>query len=71
MVRNFISDTLIIESQSEIKSKTAEIRMQHKIKLPEAIIAATALVYDLTLLTRNTTDFKQIGRLKVIDPFSL
>jgi len=71
VVRNFMSDTLIIELQSEIKSKTAEIRMHNRIKLPDAIIAAIALVYDLTLLTRNTTDFKQIGQLKVIDPFSL
>ncbi len=71
VVRDFINDTLIIELQSEIKSKTAEIRIHNRIKLPDAIIAATALVYDLTLLTRNTTDFKQIGQLKVIDPFSL
>ncbi len=71
VVHNFINDTLVIELQSEIKTKTAEIRMHHRIKLPDAIIAATALVYDLTLLTRNTTDFKHIGQLKVIDPFSL
>jgi predicted nucleic acid-binding protein len=40
-------------------------------KLPDAIIAATALVYDLTLITRNTSDFKNMEGLKVINPFDL
>jgi predicted nucleic acid-binding protein len=40
-------------------------------KLPDAIVAATALVYDLILVTRNTSDFKSIEGLEVIDPFSL
>jgi predicted nucleic acid-binding protein len=47
------------------------IRKKHKTKLPDAIIAATALVYDLTLITRNTSDFKCIAELKTIDPHSL
>jgi predicted nucleic acid-binding protein len=39
--------------------------------LPDAIIAATALVYDLTLISRNVIDFKGIQGLKVIDPFAV
>jgi len=38
-------------------------------KLPDAIIAATALVYDLTLVTRNVADFKNIDRLKLVNPW--
>src|SRR5690242_3139548 len=41
------------------------------IKTPDAIIAATALVNNLTLLTRNLSDFKQIPNLKIINPFDL
>ncbi len=41
-----------------------------KSKLPDLIIAATALVGDYTLLTRNTDDFKNIGGLKMINPWS-
>ncbi|WP_198675460.1 PIN domain-containing protein [Pleomorphovibrio marinus] len=37
-------------------------------KLPDEIIAATALTYDLTLLTRNIGDFKKIEGLKVTNP---
>lgn len=34
----------------------------------DSMIAATALVYDLTIVTRNTRDFEKTG-LKVLDPF--
>ncbi|MCF8232854.1 MAG: hypothetical protein K9J27_11755 [Bacteroidales bacterium] len=43
--------------------------IKHKIKLPDAIIAATSLVYDLTLITRNSTDFKNIDELRLINPW--
>lgn len=68
VLHNFISDTLVFELEKEIKYKTAEIRKAHKIKLPDAIIAATALIYDLTLLTRNVSDFKNIDGLSMINP---
>jgi predicted nucleic acid-binding protein len=68
---NFISDAMVIELESPIKLKTAEIRKAHKIKLPDAIICASAFVYDLTLITRNTADFKNIQGLKMIDLHAL
>lgn len=71
ILHNFLNDTLIIELERPIKLKTAEIRRQHKIKLPDAIIAATAMIYDLALITRNTSDFKSIQNLSIIDPFGV
>ncbi|MDQ6763986.1 MAG: type II toxin-antitoxin system VapC family toxin [Bacteroidota bacterium] len=59
----------VIELEQPIKLKTAELRKAYKIKLPDAIIAATALVYDLTLLSRNTVDFKDIAGLKIYNPW--
>ncbi len=38
-------------------AKRDEIRKTNRIKLPDAIIYATALVNNLTLITRNTSDF--------------
>lgn len=70
-LHNFISDALVIELEKPIKLKTAEIRKLLKVKLPDAIIAATALVYDLTLITRNTKDFINITGLQIIDPYNL
>lgn len=36
--------------------------------IKDSLIAATALVYDLTIATRNVTDFKKAG-VRVVDPF--
>ncbi|GIL21726.1 MAG: ribonuclease VapC [Bacteroidota bacterium] len=68
VLHNFINDALVIELEQSIKVKTADIRKEHKIKLPDAIIAATAIVYDLTLITNNEKDFSNINTLKVVNP---
>ncbi len=69
VLHNFIKDALIIELERPIKLKTADIRKQHRLKLPDAIIAATALVYDLALITRNTKDFDGISGLVTVNPW--
>ena len=66
---DFIEEVTIFELENAIKLKTAEIRKTNRVKLPDAIIAATALVHDLTLVTRNVKDFDQIRGLKVINPW--
>ena len=71
VLHNFIHDVLVIELETPIQYKTADLRKQHKIKLPDAIIAANALIYDLILITRNTSDFKTIAGLKTINPHEL
>ena len=67
VLNNFIQDATVIELEQEIKSKTAEIRKANKIKLPDSIIAATAIVYNLTIITRNTADFKNIDESLHLD----
>lgn len=47
-----------------------DIRSTISIKLPDAIIAASALTEGLPLMTRNTDDFRRITGLVVIDPFA-
>jgi predicted nucleic acid-binding protein len=55
----------------EIISKTIELRQQYKTQLPDAIIAASALVNGLILITRNSKDFEQITDLQVINPYNI
>jgi len=43
------------------------LRRLHKLKSPDAIVAATALLQQAELVTRNTSDFKKIAGLPVLD----
>lgn len=63
-----MNDTNILDLTSDIVNKCIDIRKKQKTKLPDAIIAATALVHDFTLITRNISDFKNIDDLKLINP---
>ncbi|GAO27811.1 hypothetical protein [Geofilum rubicundum] len=59
----------MLDIENLIVVKTIELRKIIKIALPDAIIAATALVYDLTLLSRNTKDFIDVPNLKIRNPW--
>ena len=43
------------------------LRRLHKTKSPDAIIAATALLQQAEVVTRNTSDFNKIAGLSVLD----
>lgn len=54
----------VIDMNSSIAAKAAEIRRERRIKLPDAVILATAFECDTYLITRNTKDFvAEEGRL--------
>jgi len=65
---SFITDSIIFGLESEIKLKTAEIRKSYNIKLPDAIIGATAIVMDLILIS-NDRGFSQVASLTLLNPF--
>jgi len=64
----FINLANIYGVTDEIIDKTIEIRKVHRTRLPDALIAATAIVYDITLISRNLSDFQKIDGLQVVDP---
>ncbi|MCW5912608.1 MAG: type II toxin-antitoxin system VapC family toxin [Cyclobacteriaceae bacterium] len=70
-ITDLVKSSLIIGLTDEIVEKTIQIRKQYKVKLPDAIIAATSIVSDLTLLSRNSSDFKKIKVLNYLDLFQL
>jgi len=59
----------VLDLTENVVDECISIRKKHKIKLPDAIIAATAFVYDLILITLNTSDFKNIEGLVVMNPY--
>jgi predicted nucleic acid-binding protein len=68
---DFVSFSEVYPIDDETIDKTIDLRKQHKIKLPDAVIAATAIINDFTLITHNTKDFQKITELQVIDSYSL
>lgn len=44
------------------------VRRETKIKLPDAVIAATALIRNLTVVSRNEKDFGRVKGLKYVNP---
>lgn len=71
ILEQFMEDSIVIDLSDNVVDTCIELRKKYKSKLPDAIIAATALVYDFTIITRNVSDFKNIIGLKVLDPYHL
>jgi predicted nucleic acid-binding protein len=64
LLKNILKLFKVKKHNREISLKTSEIRrLEKKVKLPDAIIAATAIVYGKKLFTNNLEDFKNISEL--------
>ena len=66
--REFIVSSNVIGINSDIISETIRIRKQYRIKLPDALIAATAIVNNLILVADNDKDYKKVLGLKYLNP---
>ena len=67
MVRDIFELMEIFYIDEVIANEVIDIRKSIKIKLPYAIIAATALVNDYSLVTANIDDFKRLDELNIIN----
>ncbi len=67
VILQYISEIPLSE---DIVRLCIRFRQDYPIKLPDAIIAATARHANVSLMTRNTADFEQIADLKLLNPFS-
>ena len=68
IVKSLCDTCEIFNLTKQITDKTIEIRKQFKIKLPDAIIAASALVNKAVLVTANVKDFKMTNGISIINP---
>jgi predicted nucleic acid-binding protein len=64
-VKNLLSQCLIVEINSEIKARCIELVKAKKCKLADGIVAATAMVYELPLITADK-QFSRIDELSLI-----
>lgn len=69
LIRDFLDKATIYFVNDEILEETILIRQLSKIKLPDAMIAATAKVNNFTLISRNEKDFGNISGLYFFNSF--
>jgi predicted nucleic acid-binding protein len=60
----------ILALDEAVADRAIALRRQRNMGLGDAIIAATALVHGIALVTRNTRDFQHVENLQLIDPFT-
>jgi predicted nucleic acid-binding protein len=62
-----INNAILHPIDDVIIKKTIELKKNYRIKLPDALIAATCLVYKLDILTLNVSDFNTIDGLTLLN----
>ncbi|SFU08186.1 hypothetical protein SAMN04489724_3782 [Algoriphagus locisalis] len=63
IVENLLDDTTIIDLNSSIKKHVVKLRKSYRIKLPDAIIAATAFYLNIPLMTAD----KHLSKVKELN----
>jgi hypothetical protein len=67
-VRRLLEPMTDLSVDAAIAERAGRLRRGTKLRLPDALIAATALVHGLMLMTRNARDFDGIRGLKLREP---
>lgn len=67
-LEQFFDAAEVLPLSTDVVQKAIRLRQRRNISLGDSIIAATAIVHDLRLLTHNPEDFRGIPRLRLIDP---
>ena len=69
-ITDFFRGGLILPLSDTVAQQAVALRQQRRMGLGDAIIAATAMVHDLALVTHNTEDFRWINELQLLDPLT-
>ena len=69
ILQKFMDAATILPIDQPVIEMTVLLRQQKRIGLGDAIIAATAIVHNKVLVTRNVSDFKSLDKLVVFNPW--
>ena len=69
-LEEFFAAAEVLPIEEAVIYEAIGLRQQHRMSLGDALIAATARVHGLTLVTRNIIDFQWIGGLQLLDPLA-
>lgn len=67
-VREMLAPLRELAVDGAIAERAGRIRRDTGIRTPDALVAATAILHRLTLVTRNRRDFERVPRLRVMAP---
>jgi len=67
-VREFLNEIRVILLDDDVITATIEYRKKLKLKMPDAIISATAKVLGVTLITADKVLSKKLTGIKIISP---
>jgi len=68
IINEFLGEFEIVALEENLAKKAGMIRMQYQLPFADAIIAATAIKTNSTLVTRNIKHFSKIKGLKLLCP---
>jgi predicted nucleic acid-binding protein len=66
----FFSAARMLPLDQPVLDQAVVLRQQKRMSLGASLVAATALVHGLTLLTKNVSDFSWVAGLKYLDPLA-
>lgn len=70
VLRDFLASFRIVDLDMPVAAEAVAVRRRLRVKLPDAIVYASALATGSTLVTRNTKDFPE-GTASVQIPYRL
>jgi toxin FitB len=66
----FFAAARMLPLDQPVLDRAVSLRQQKRMSLGDSLVAGTALVHGLTLVTRNLSDFRWVPGLKYLDPLA-
>ena len=67
-ITDFFRGCSVLPLSGAVAQEAVSLRQRRRVGLGESIIAATAMVHNLALVTHNTEDLRWIAHLEPLDP---
>jgi predicted nucleic acid-binding protein len=65
LIKSFLANFIVVNINDEIRDQTIEIKKYSNLKLPDSIIAATAIILDIPFVTSDK-QFRTITNLNLV-----
>jgi len=65
-IARLLASMVVLPLESRLAHLAAALRRQYRLKTPDSVVAATALLTRTTLVTRNIQDFQAIAGLSLL-----